>query len=186
MFKKCMFFLGAIIMGIFNISAHSSETVSDFSFESLIGQEGINLGDYHGKVIVVVNTASKCGLTPQYKGLEALYQKYQEDGLVLIGVPSNNFGGQEPGTNEEISNFCEVNFGVTFPMSMRYDVIGKNAHPFYVYAREKLGGIGAPKWNFHKYLINRKGELVQYFFSMTKPESSRFTSAIEAELGKNF
>lgn len=162
--------------------ASANQTAYDFSFDALMAEEPIKLSDYKGSVILIVNTASKCGFTSQYEGLEALYQKYQKKGLVIIGVPSNDFGSQEPGSNKEIAQFCELNYGVSFPMTSKYSVKGDKAHPFYIYAREVLGFGTAPKWNFHKYLIDRDGMLVDYFHSTTKPDSSRMVKAIEALL----
>jgi len=154
----------------------------DFSFHTLTGDKPLPLSAYKGKVLLIVNTASKCGFTPQYAALEKLYEKYKDRGLVIIGVPSNDFGGQEPGTDQDIANFCQVNFGVTFPMAAKEVVSGKNADPFYLWARKELGFGTAPKWNFHKYLINRKGELVDYFYSTTSPDATRFINALEKAL----
>lgn len=175
---------GIIIMGMFNSSAEANGAVKEFTFQTLISEQPIKLADYQGKVILIVNTASKCGFTVQYKGLEALYQKYKDKGLVVIGVPSNDFGAQEPGTDKEIASFCQINFGVTFPITEKYNVKGKNAHPFYKYAQKQLGFGTAPKWNFHKYLINRNGELIDYFYSTTKPNATRLIKAIESALAE--
>jgi glutathione peroxidase len=158
-------FWGAALMSVFMgqaIAKPSDHTAYDFSFESLQG-EPMPLANYKGKVLLVVNTASKCGFTPQYKGLEALYNQYKGRGLVIIGVPSNDFGAQEPGSAKEISAFCQLNYGVTFPMTSRQVVSGDNAHPFYKWAYSVLGFGSAPKWNFHKYLIDRNGHIVDYF-----------------------
>lgn len=154
------------------------KTAYDFSFESLTG-DAMPLSAYKGKVLLVVNTASKCGFTAQYKDLEALYEKYKDRGLVVIGVPSNDFGAQEPGSAAEIKKFCELNYGVTFPMTSKYAVTGEDAHPFYKYAYEVLGFGSASKWNFHKLLVGRDGKPVDYFGSMTKPDSDKITKAIE-------
>lgn len=151
----------------------------DFSFNTLMGKKPLPLSDYRGKVIMIVNTASHCGFTVQYAGLEALYQKYKDRGFVIIGVPSNDFGGQEPGSSEEIASFCKINFGVTFPMASKEVVSGDNAHPFYLWARKELGFGSAPKWNFHKYLIDRKGKIIDFFYSTTKPDSKKIADAIE-------
>ncbi|WP_058388033.1 glutathione peroxidase, partial [Legionella cherrii] len=142
-----------------------NDNAYDYSFHTLRGHEPLPLSSFRGKVLMIVNTASKCGFTPQYARLEKLYEQYKDRGLVILGVPSNDFGGQEPGTEQDIASFCQVNYGVTFPMTAKEVVSGKNAHPFYLWAREKLGFGTAPKWNFHKYLINRKGELIDYFYS---------------------
>lgn len=154
----------------------------DYSFYSLVGHKPLPLIAYRGKVLLIVNVASQCGFTPQYKGLEALYKKYKERGLEILGVPSNDFGNQEPGNAEEIVHFCQVNYGVSFPMTAKEVVSGKNAHPFYLWAKQQLGFGTAPKWNFHKYLINRNGELVDYFYSTTSPSTPRFVIAIEKAL----
>lgn len=155
-----------------------------FSFKTLIGQKPLPLSQFRGKVVLVVNTASQCGFTGQYEGLEALYGRYKDRGLVILGVPSNDFGAQEPGTNEQIASFCKLNYGVSFPMAAKEQVSGKDAHPFYLWAKDVLGFGTAPKWNFHKYLINRKGQLVDYFNSTTAPDSDRLVVAIEQLLAE--
>ena len=162
--------------------ASNEHSALNFSFLALRGNESIQLSNYKGKVILIVNTASHCGFTKQYKGLQALYEKYQDKGLLIIGVPSNDFGAQEPGSAEEIANFCQINYGVSIPMTAKTHVKGDKAHPFYQWARTELGFGTAPKWNFHKYLINREGQLVNYFNSTTSPESARFIKAVEALL----
>ncbi len=174
--------IGVMIMGLFTSSAQAEGSLADFTFEALMHDSPIKLADYRGKVILIVNTASKCGFTGQYEGLETLYQTYKDRGLVVIGVPSNDFGGQEPGTNEEIAEFCKINYGVSFPMTTKYEVIGDNAHPFYVWAKSELGFGTAPKWNFHKYVINREGRLIGHFHSTTPPGASSITRMIEAAL----
>lgn len=157
----------------------------DYSFHTLQGHEPLPLSSFQGKVVLIVNTASKCGFTPQYARLEKLYKDYKDRGLVVLGVPSNDFGSQEPGTEKEISNFCQVNYGVTFPMAAKEVVSGKNAHPFYLWAKQKLGFGTAPKWNFHKYLINRKGELIDYFYSTTAPDAGRVLKVIGKALDEH-
>ena len=169
-------------MGLFTSSAQARGSALRFSFDALVSDETIRLSDHKGKVILIVNTASKCGFTGQYTGFEQLYQTYKEFGFVVIGVPSNNFGGQEPGIPEEIAKFCEFNYRVSFPMTAKYHVKGKDAHPFYQWAKKELGFVTAPKWNFHKYLIDRHGKLVDYFHSTTKPDSDRLISAVERAL----
>jgi glutathione peroxidase len=173
-----------ILFGVFimTLYANAHQATDDFLFDPLMTKKPIKLSDYKGNVILIVNTASKCGFTGQYEGLEALYKKYKDKGLVIIGVPSNDFGAQEPGSNEEVARFCKINYGVTFPITSKYSVKGDNAHPFYQHARQKLGFGTAPKWNFHKYLINREGELVDYFHSTTKPDSSRLVGSVETLL----
>lgn len=178
-------------MGIFCMSLFSSasaqelpQNVYEFSFKTLVGDEPMPLSNYKGKVILIVNTASKCGFTPQYEGLEKLYATYKDKGLVIIGVPSNDFGQQEPGSSKEIANFCKLNYGVSFPMAAKEVVSGDDAHPFYQYARKVLGFGAAPKWNFHKYLVDRNGVLIDYFNSTTSPNSSGIVSAIEKALAE--
>lgn len=141
------------------------------------------LADYAGKVVLVVNTASKCGFTPQYKGLEALWQAFKDRGLVILGFPCNQFGQQEPGDNAAISQFCELNFGVTFPLFKKVEVNGSNAHPLFVQLKKRAPGLlGSQgiKWNFTKFLIDRDGQSVKRYAPATKPEALK--TAIEALL----
>jgi glutathione peroxidase len=142
-----------------------------FSARSLQGKE-IGMDTYSGKVVLVVNTASQCGLTPQYEGLEILFRKYNEKGLVILGFPCNQFGNQEPGTEKEISEGCLINYGVSFPMFSKIDVNGDDAHPVYIYLKDKLpGSLGKKiKWNFTKFLINRDGIPVKRFAPTTIPD----------------
>ena len=160
-------------------------SVGHFIFERLSGGDPISLSDYAGQVVMVVNTASNCGLTSQYEGLEQLFQTYQDRGFVIVGVPSNDFGGQEPGSDSEIAQFCKLNFGVSFPMTSKYTVRGKAAHPFYKSARKILGFGTGPKWNFHKYLIGRDQQLFDYFHSTTAPDARRVIQAVENALVAN-
>jgi glutathione peroxidase len=160
------------------------KTAHDFSFNKLASGDLMPLSDFSGKVLLIVNTASKCGFTGQYAGLEELYKKYAQQGLVVIGVPSNDFGAQEPAPNEEIAEFCQFNYGVTFPMAEKVAVSGDEAHPFYKWAKGELGFGTAPKWNFHKYLVAKDGTLVDHFHSTTAPDSSKLIAAIEKELYK--
>lgn len=146
--------------------------VHDFSAQSLDGKP-VDLSSYKGKVLLIVNTASKCGLTPHYAGLETLYERYKDKGLVVLGFPCNQFGAQEPGSEAEIGAFCEKNYGVTFPMFAKIDVNGDSAHPLYKYlTAEKKGILGteAIKWNFTKFLVGRDGEVVQRFAPQTEPK----------------
>lgn len=155
----------------------------DFSFTTIDGKP-LSLSDYEGKVILIVNTASYCGFTPQYKALEELYQTYKNDGLIIIGVPSNDFGKQEPGSSEEVACFVEDHYPITFILTEKEHVRGKKAHPFYVWAKKKAGffGLGRPFWNFHKYIVARDGTLFTWFPSATSPMSPRFRKAIECAL----
>jgi glutathione peroxidase len=180
-----IFTVGAVIMNdvdTFSSEENRSKLAYDFSFYYLSEEKKLNLSDFKGKVILVVNTASKCGFTSQYEDLEKIHKDFKDRGLVVIGVPSNDFGGQEPENNEEIAKFCQLNYAVTFVMTKKEKVSGAGAHPFYVWAKKILHFGTAPKWNFHKYLINRKGNLVDYFHSTTSPKSSRLISAIEKAL----
>jgi glutathione peroxidase len=142
-----------------------------FSAKSLQGKE-ISMGTYKGQLILVVNTASKCGLTPQYEGLEKLYQQYKDKGLVILGFPCNQFGQQEPGDEKSISKGCLINYGVSFPMFSKIEVNGENAHPIYKYLKKNLKGMVGSwiKWNFTKFLINSEGIPVKRFSPITKPE----------------
>ena len=148
------------------------KTFYDFEAKNLNGKT-VSMKEYQGKTIVVVNTASKCGLTPQYAGLEKLYQNYKHQGLIILGFPCNQFQNQEPGTSDDIKEFCQVNYGVSFPMFEKIEVNGKNAHPIFKYLKSNLpGGIFGDriKWNFTKFLINNKGIPVKRFSPTTKPE----------------
>jgi len=139
----------------------SDQTIYQFSMDSLEGEQ-ISLSDYEGKVVLIVNVASKCGLTPQYEDLEALYKERKDDGLVILGFPANNFAGQEPGTDEEIKSFCQKNYGVSFPMFSKISVKGGNMHPLYKFLTQKeLNGVmdSNVKWNFQKYLVDKTGKL---------------------------
>jgi len=149
----------------------------DFSFETLQGKP-YPLKDLAGRPLVVVNTASKCGFTPQYKGLEALWRDHKDSGLVVIGVPSNDFGKQEPGDAAEIASFCELNYGVDFPMMAKVHVKGADAHPFFKWAAKEGGFMAAPKWNFFKYLVGKDGMLADWFSSVTGPDSAKFKAAV--------
>ena len=159
-------------------SAEYKELAYNFNFKDLDGSL-IELSDFKNKVIVVVNVASKCGFTNQYEDLQVLWDKYQNKGLVVIGVPSNDFGNQEPGSSDEIKNFCEAKFGITFPMTEKVIVKGDKAHPFYIWARKNYGKSAVPKWNFHKIIVNKDGKVAETFASITKPTSKRFTKILE-------
>ena len=144
-----------------------------------INNEIINLDQYKGKTILLVNVASKCGFTKQYTGLQELYEKYRDKDFYVIGVPSNQFGGQEPGSNAEIKNFCETNFNITFPLTDKVDVKGDNAHEIYKWAKKNYGNSAVPKWNFHKILINKDGKIHETFGSFADPLSKKIITNIE-------
>ena len=153
----------------------------EISFKTIDG-EALPMGAFKDKVVLVVNTASKCGLTPQYDGLEQLYREYKDRGLVVLGVPCNQFAGQEPGTEAEIKDFCETRFHVDFPLTSKVDVKGEGAHPFYRWAEGELGEGAVPVWNFHKILVGKHGEALQAFGPRTDPLDSEVTGAIEKAL----
>jgi glutathione peroxidase len=160
------------------------ETVYQFTVKDLYGKE-VSLADYKGKVLLIVNTASKCGLTPQLKGLEALYETYKDRGLVVLGFPSNDFAGQEPLEGEAIAEFCSKNYGVTFPVFDKVKVKGQDACPLYQFLADisRNGKVDTkPGWNFHKYLIDREGRVQDYFASPTSPDAEKIRKAIEALL----
>ena len=150
----------------------------DFEIKD-INEENFALKNLKDKTVLLVNVASNCGFTKQYSELQELYDKYSEKGLVVLGVPSNQFGGQEPGSNDEIKDFCETNFNITFPMTTKIDVKGENAHPIYLWAKENFGNAAVPKWNFHKILINKQGKIEDTYSSFTKPMSKKLTNKIE-------
>ena len=156
-------------------------TAHDFAFESIDGGD-LNMSDYAGKAVLVVNTASYCGYTKQYDGLQALWDARQDEGLVVLGVPSNDFGAQEPGSEEEISSFCSTKFSVDFPMTAKQTVIGGEAHPFYRWVVAEAGEGAAPKWNIHKYLVGPDGALAGAFPSKVEPMSAQLKGEIEALL----
>jgi glutathione peroxidase len=151
-----------------------------YSFPELVSGQPVSLCSFSGKVILVVNTASHCGFTPQYEGLEALYRRYRERGLVVVGFPSNDFGSQEPGANQEIAEFCQLNYGVSFPMFEKTDVVGRQANALYAALAGRTGE--RPGWNFHKYLIDRHGSAVRSFSSEITPGDPALQAAIEGFL----
>ena len=155
----------------------NSKTFFDFKINSINGNE-LDLSTFNGKTILLVNVASKCGFTKQYDDLQKLYDIYKDKGLVVIGVPTNQFGGQEPGTETEIKNFCETNFNITFPMTGKYDVKGDSAHPIYLWAKDTYGKSTVPKWNFHKILINKEGKIDDTFASFTGPISKKIINKL--------
>ena len=170
-----------IMFGFFSKGNSAYDKLAyEFKFNGIEGNL-INLKDYEDKVIVVVNVASRCGFTNQYEDLQALWTNYREKDLVVLGVPTNNFK-QEPGSNKEIKDFCETNFNINFPMTEKIDVIGNNAHPFFIWAKENHGKSAVPKWNFHKIIIGKDGKISETFSSITKPSSQKFINLIEKEI----
>ncbi len=172
--------LTILLTVLFSGMANLNNSIYDFSLSDIDGNE-MNLDQYKGKVLLIVNVASKCGYTPQYEGLQAIYEEYNDDGLVVVGFPANNFAGQEPGTEEDIKQFCTLNYGVTFPMTEKVSVLGEDKAPLFDYLttlpnKDFEGDI---KWNFEKFLIDREGNLQRRFRSKTKPESEELVSAIK-------
>jgi glutathione peroxidase len=163
-------------------AAASCPALLDHSFPRLQDSAKQSLCQYQGKVLLVVNTASFCGFTGQYEGLEAVYDKYRERGLVVVGFPSNDFGEQEPGSNKEIADFCRTTYGIKFPMMAKTDIAAPKTHPFYKQLIAKSGT--APKWNFHKYLIDRRGTTVESFDTRTAPDDRRLIAQIERRLAE--
>ncbi len=150
--------------------------ILDHKFANLM-DEPISLCQFRGKVALIVNTASECGYTPQYDGLEKLYRRYSDKGFVVLGFPANDFGGQEPGSNKQIAQFCQVNYGITFPVFAKTAVVGANANPLFRQLATRTGQ--PPKWNFHKYLVDKTGQQITAFESAVEPEDRRLTSQIE-------
>lgn len=180
---KCFIF-GLLLLGVCSAGA-ASTSIYDIPLKDIDGKP-TSLEPYKGKVLLVVNVASKCGLTPQYATLESLYQKYKDKGLVVLGFPCNQFGNQEPGTTAEIKDFCSSKYQVTFPMYDKLEVNGANRHPLYT----ALAGKDSPfagdiKWNFNKFLIGRDGKILKRFEPRTTPDAAEVISAVEAALGSN-
>jgi glutathione peroxidase len=161
-------------------SANYTQLAHEFKFNGIDGQS-INLADYKEKVIIIVNVASRCGFTKQYDDLQNLWTNYRNNNLIIIGVPTNDFK-QEPGSNEDIKNFCETNFNINFPITEKTNVLGKKAHPFYMWAKENYGKGAIPKWNFHKIIIGKDGKIVDTFASITSPSSKKFVNFIEQQI----
>ena len=164
-----------------SISANYEKLAYDFNFNDLSG-DILNLSEYKNKIIIVINVASKCGFTNQYEDMQIIWEKYQSKGVVVLGVPSNDFGEQEPGNSNEIKNFCESRFGITFPMTEKVIVKGDNAHPFYKWAKKNYGKAAVPKWNFHKIVVGKDGKILDTFSSITNPSSKKFTNLIDKAL----
>ena len=161
-----------------HVKAEYKKLAYDFAFKDLDGSS-LNLSEYKGKVIVVVNVASQCGFTNQYEDMQKIWEKYQSKGVVIIGVPSNDFGQQEPGNNNDIKNFCEAKFGISFPMTEKVSVKGSDAHPFFKWAKQNHGSSAVPKWNFHKIIVDKEGKISDTFSSITNPSSKKFIKVLE-------
>lgn len=179
---RIMALLIALIIG--GLNKLNAKNIYDFQVETINGKEQ-KLQAYQGKVVLIVNTASKCGFTKQYAGLQKLYENYEKEGLVILGFPANNFMSQEPGSNEEIASFCQLNYGVSFPMFAKISVRGKNIHPLFKFLTDKdtnpkFGG--KISWNFNKFLISRDGQIIDRFSSQTTPEDPKLIAAIEKAL----
>jgi len=158
--------------------SENTKTLFDFKINSINGNE-LNFSDFQGQTLLLVNVASNCGFTKQYDDLQKLYDDFKNRGFTVIGIPSNQFGAQEPGTSTEIKDFCETNFNITFPMTSKYDVKGNNAHPIYLWAKETYGSSTVPKWNFHKILINKDGKVEDTYASFTNPMSKKIIKKLE-------
>ena len=164
-------------------NAQAADNLYDFTLTGLDGKP-MPLEQFKGHPVLLVNTASECGFTPQFEGLEKLWESYKSKGLIVIGVPSNDFGGQEPGVGQEIATFCQKNYGVTFPLADKSVVSGAEAIPVYQWASAQAGFLGKPRWNFHKYLFDKDGKLVEWFASTTEPQSKNVIAAVDAALAK--
>ena len=156
----------------------TTQSAHDFNFTSIDGTD-LPLADFKGKAVLIVNTASMCGFTSQYRGLQALWDSYRTRGLVVLGVPSDDFGGQELDSAAEVKSFCKINYDIDFPMTDIVSVKGASAHPYYKWVAEAPGGLATPRWNFHKHLIDADGNLVDWFVSTTSPSSSKLQRAVE-------
>ena len=177
--QKAIIYIIIIMFSFFNKTmSNNTETFFDLNVNSING-DALNLSKLKGKTILLVNVASNCGFTKQYEDLQNLYDSYKSKGLIVIGMPSNQFGGQEPGSETEIKKFCETNFNITFQMTSKYDVKGDNAHPIYIWAKETFGKSTVPKWNFHKILINKEGKVEDTFASFTNPMSKKIINKLE-------
>jgi len=185
MLNKINYIVVLIIMSFFSSTAlgNYEKLVYDFSFKDLSGDQ-INLSEFKNKIIVVINVASKCGFTKQYDDMQKVWEKYEEKGIIILGVPSNDFGNQEPGNNKEIKIFCEAKFGITFPMTEKVRVKGVDAHPFYIWAKTNYGSSAIPKWNFHKIIVGEDGKIAETFSSITSPSSKKFINRIEELIKK--
>ena len=189
--NNLLYLLSKFVIIIFFLLLPSNVTMSNeinnawqFKFEEISGNE-IHLSDYKGKVILIVNTASFCGFTNQYSDLQKLWDENKNKNFILIGIPSDDFGNQEFKKNNEIKNFCETNFFIDFLLTTKTKIKGDNAHPFFLWAKKELGVMAFPKWNFHKYVIDKNGTLSNWFSSVTKPSSKKFRDYINYEIDKD-
>lgn len=179
--KVCMSGLAGLSLSMSVVAQETCAPALDFHKRALAGEESVHLCEaFRDKVVLIVNTASKCAFTSQYEGLEALYANYKDRGLIVAGFPSNDFGGQEPGTEKQIQNFCRLTYSVQFPMFEKTVVRGPQADPLYQYLLKETGA--APRWNFHKYLIGRDGKVVANYGSSTRPDDPKLIQSIEALL----
>ena len=177
--NKFLIYIAIIMISFFNkLDAEYEKLFFDFNINDINGQV-IHFSEFKNKTILLVNVASKCGFTKQYAGLQTLYETYKDKGLMIVGVPSNQFGEQEPGSNEDIKNFCETNFNINFLLTEKNEVKGQNAHAIYLWAKKNFGNSTVPKWNFHKILINKEGKIQNTYSSFTKPMSKKLISDIE-------
>jgi glutathione peroxidase len=179
--EKILVFVVSKVRGC--IVTTTATSLHDFTLQGIDGKP-MPFSQFKGKAVLLVNTASECGYTRQYEGLEQLWLANRDRGLVVVGVPSNDFGGQEPGTAGEIASFCKLNYGVTFPLSDKLVVKGEGADPLYKWAGEKAGADGRPKWNFHKYLFGRDGEFIDWFSTQAKPLGPKIADAVKAALAE--
>ena len=168
------------ILIMFSSPTESKQTFYDFEVESITG-ETLNLSEFKNKVVLLVNTASKCGFTPQYSGLQKLHTKYKDEGFAVLGVPSNDFN-QELSKDSDVKEFCEIRFGVDFPMTSIQKIRGDDAHPLYKWISSQVSVIAQPRWNFHKYLVGRDGKIINWYSSMTSPSSSSLIIEVEDAL----
>jgi glutathione peroxidase len=176
---KRIIYIVIIMFSFFNnTNAEYKKIFYDFAIND-INEKKLLLSKFKGKTVLLVNVASRCGFTKQYTDLQNLYDKYTKKGLVVLAVPSNQFGSQEPGSNKEIKDFCETVFNITFPITAKYDVKGSNAHPIYLWAKDNYGNSAIPKWNFHKILINKDGKIQNVYSSFTNPMSKKLTIEVE-------
>jgi glutathione peroxidase len=167
-----------------NVGKGTAKSMYDFTLKDSKGKD-VKLEEFRGRVVMLVNVASKCGYTPQYEGLQKIYERYKDQGFTILGFPANNFGAQEPGTNEEIQEFCRINYGVTFPVFSKISVKGDDKHPLYKYLTERETNpefAGEIKWNFNKFLVGRDGRILARFDSGDKPEDAKVTQAVEQAL----